>query len=256
MRLITEIWCATASCRSRAIRSRSSDTHRRASASLVRSARSALSVIASMYSRRDRAASPSADPTVTVKANCTSRGSVGLPCQASSPSPITRTTVTTVTRRPSRRATRFVTAKIATAIANGCAGTRAPRTAAAAYPASSSPRIDCGQRLRNGSAAAVSAARTTVTSSGQMTPSLGSRTSVSGTIRAISKTSTSQAGTRARGPIGITLLSSSLMIPVCLGRTAVESPRCGIRISPISLVRLRAPITRATFSRNRNTMAL
>ena len=46
LRLITEIWCATVSCKSRAIRSRSSVTRRAASDSRVCSARIARSVMA------------------------------------------------------------------------------------------------------------------------------------------------------------------------------------------------------------------
>ncbi|CAI4156567.1 hypothetical protein CCOS2040_06330 [Streptomyces albidoflavus] len=58
--LTRAMWWATTSCRSRAIRSRSSATRRRASSSRVRSARSARSWMAVMYARLLRTASPAA----------------------------------------------------------------------------------------------------------------------------------------------------------------------------------------------------
>ena len=58
--LTRAMWWATTSCRSRAMRRRSSATRRRASSSRVRSARSARSLMASMNARRLRTASPAA----------------------------------------------------------------------------------------------------------------------------------------------------------------------------------------------------
>ncbi len=58
--LASAMWWATTSCRSRAIRIRSSATRRRASSSRVRSARSARRSIAASWARRLRTESPSA----------------------------------------------------------------------------------------------------------------------------------------------------------------------------------------------------
>ena len=77
LRLMTAIWCATASCRSRAIRSRSSDTRRRASDSLVSSARSrALGDRGDVLAAR-AAPSPAAAANATVTATGRPAGRAG-----------------------------------------------------------------------------------------------------------------------------------------------------------------------------------
>lgn len=113
------------------MRSRSSVTRRRASDSRVCSARSARSVTATMYSRRERVASPAAPAKAMITANWITRASRAPTVAARRLRSRIEAAVAIITITLSRRGRRFATANMATAAAITMPGESVPVRAAA-----------------------------------------------------------------------------------------------------------------------------